>query len=81
MMANVKGGDMLFFNLFFLVMIFCANCSLAADGCGSTVFGDGGYSVRCGDECTGGEGFCTCGEGAKKFNHLLKKHYKNPPPS
>ena len=60
---------MLFFNLFFRVMIFCATCSLAADGCGSTVFGDGGYSVRCGDECTGGEGFCTCGEGAKKFNH------------
>ena len=36
--------------------------ALSADGCNR-------YRVRCGDECTGDGGFCTCGEDAEKFNY------------
>ena len=43
--------------------------AMGADGCGGAV-GEhvGGYSVRCGEKCTGPRGYCTCGKGNKKFN-------------
>ena len=47
-----------------LVVALSVYHALSADGC------DGDWSVRCGDECTGREGSCTCGEGAEKFNNL-----------
>ena len=44
--------------------------ALSADGCGSSAtWGPGGLSVRCGEECTGSGGSCTCGENAKKFDY------------
>ena len=39
--------------------------ALTADGCGMKHI----YSVRCGDECTGAEGYCTCGQYAEKFDY------------
>merc|ERR1711942_570774 len=43
--------------------------ALTADGCGDMwPRGDGGFSVKCGDQCTGSGGYCTCGKNAKKFN-------------
>ena len=40
---------------------------LTSDGCG---IGSGKSSVRCGKECTGPMGECTCGKNAERFNHL-----------
>ena len=39
---------------------------LSADGCGNDNMGS---SVRCGDECTGVNGYCTCGDNAEKFDY------------
>ena len=45
--------------------------ALSADGCGNSIYHkDGGSSVKCGTECTGVYGSCTCGENTKSFNHL-----------
>ena len=43
--------------------------ALTADGCGDMwPRGDGGYSVKYGDQCTGSGGYCTCGKSVEKFN-------------
>ena len=44
--------------LHLLVVALSVYHAQGADGC------DHRLSVRCGDECTGLEGFCTCGEDA-----------------
>ena len=43
--------------------------SLSADGCGSSMGSPGERSVRCGEECTDFQGYCTCGENAEKFDY------------
>ena len=56
--------------LHLLVVTICVHPTLSADGCGSSwdpVYG--GASVKCGDYCTGQEGYCTCGENNKKFDY------------
>jgi len=49
--------------LLLLVVTLCVHHILGDDRCGH------GESVRCGEDCTGPKGFCTCGYGAKKFNY------------
>ena len=54
-----------------LVILLSLHLTLSADGCGHSQNGsDGGRSVKCGTECTGNDGSCTCGVGTKSFNHL-----------
>ena len=57
---------------FFLYLVVCflsVDQILGADGCGKAVGAHvGGYSVKCGDDCTGPRGSCQCGEGSKKFD-------------
>ena len=43
--------------------------ALCADGCGNNIYGKGGSNVRCGDECTGEGGSCTCGKDAERFDY------------
>merc|ERR1712179_211577 len=50
-----------------LLVTLCIYPALTADGC-SDSWGGGGLSVRCGDQCTGVGGYCTCGKDAAKFN-------------
>ena len=53
-----------------IVVLLSLHLTLSADGCGHSQDGnDGGASVKCGTECTGGGGYCACGEGTKSFDY------------
>ena len=60
LVSKMKGSSV----LQLVVVALSVYHTLSADGCGS-----GEYSVRCGEECTGDEGYCTCGEEAEKFDY------------
>ena len=49
------------------ILILLPKLTTAADGCGSGRKGK--HSVRCGEECTGNGGYCTCGDGNKIFDY------------
>ena len=56
--------------LHILVVLLSLHLTLSADGCVGSQYGKGGASVKCGTECTGDGGSCTCGEGTKSFDYL-----------
>ena len=60
---NLLSNDMKGSNVIHLVVLTLSIYhTLSADGCG-------GARVRCGDECTGEYGSCTCGNDAEKFDY------------